>query len=163
MTFKINCFFPCNGKFVEITVHPANTIQSLMSVTGFQNELIYKGSILLPSLTIGFYYINAGDCIFAVPKNNAKAINYYKKNTQINSTFLQQLTGTNAVSNGKESVKMLDNRQLFADVKPKVYRKAVKKYNELMEKKESRPLPITETIYVKPDKPCSDPLPPFWK
>ena len=98
----------------------------------------------------------------AVPKNRPNQINFYKKNTQINPMFLQQFTGTNAVSNEIEKYKMFDNSQLFVDLKPKAYRKAVKKYNEIMDKKESRPLPITETIYYKPDKPCSEPLPKFW-
>ena len=165
MTFKINCLLPCNsvnGKIIQIIVHPTHTIQQLLSSVGLQYHLIYKGSILLPSFTVSFYNINAGDCLVAVPKNCPNQINFYKKNTQINPMFLQQFTGTNAVSNEIEKYKMFDNSQLFVDLKPKAYRKAVKKYNEIMDKKESRPLPITETIYYKPDKPCSEPLPKFW-
>ena len=161
-TFKINIFYPNSRQLMNLTVTDTYPISTIVNVVGAQYHLIYKGSILLPSFTFNFYNITAGDCLVAVPKINGNQINYYKKNTLINPNFLSQFSGNNAVDNERETIKLLDNRQLSADLKPKTYRKTIKKFNEIMDKKVSVPLQITETVYVKPDKPCSDPLPPFW-
>ena len=96
-------------------------------------------------------------------KNNDNQITFYRKNTLTNPTFLQPFCGKNAIGNESENVKLFDDSMLCMDFKHKSYRKALKKFSALMDKKESTPLKTSETIYVKPDKPCSDPLPPFWK
>ena len=163
MPFKINILYPSSRQLMNLTVVPTNPISTIVNAVGAQYYLIYKGSILLPSFPFNFYNISDGECLVAVPKINGNLINFYKKNTLINPNFLLPLTGVNAVDNEREKVKMLDNSQIFVDLKPKAYRKAFKKYNEIMEKKLNKPLKPSETIYFKPDKPCSDPLPPFWK
>ena len=35
-------------------------------------------------------------------------------------------------------------------------------YVDYEDKTDYKPLKPAETIYFKPDKPCSEPLPPFW-
>lgn len=161
-TFKINIFYPNSRQLMNLTVADTYPISTIVNVVGAQYHLVYKGTILLPSFPFNFYNITDGDCLVAVPKINGNQINFYKKNTLINPNFLQSLSGKNAVDNEREKAKVFDNSQIFVDLKPKAYRKAFKKYNEIMEKKLNKPLFITETVYVKPDKPCSDPLPPFW-
>ena len=166
---KIHLFVVVPGvKIIRFNVEHDIKIDRIMDVVGRQYTLIYNGTILLPGFSIEFYNLKHGDRIWGVFKNNTSSINLLMS-TNCSFKYLVDLMDRlrqerkYAKVREFEETKGLDFYSSKIESDPKEYRKLLKFYGKLEDKELSTPLQIIETNYVKPVKPCSDPLPPFWK
>ena len=154
-------------KIIRFNVEHDIKIDRIMNIVGRQYDLIHKSTVLLPGFSIEFYNLEHGDRIWAVPKNNTSAISHYKSQICSFDYLLKLMVRLrqerkDAKVRDFEETMGLDFYSSKIDSDPNEFRKILKFYGNLEDKEISKPLPI-ETKYVKPDKPCSDPLPPFWK
>ena len=155
-------------KIIRFNVEHNIKIDRIMDVVGRQYTLIFNGNELLPGFSIEFYNIRPWDRIWGIHKNNTSNINRVKTfNCSIKNLLdlmdrLRQERKDAKVRDFEET-KGLDFYSSKIESDPKEYRKLLKFFAELEDKNKCIHLPIMETRYVKPDKPCSDPLPPFWK
>ena len=158
MPIKINCLIP-NISLKEINVELYHKIQLIMNIVGKNVSLIHQGQVLNPSLTVGFYKINDGDCLISVNSQNTKQINSWKNISLNRADIMSKLSGKNVVNKEKELVRLKDVSMLKMDLKPRSYRKIV---SRLINKPE-KVMKIEETKYTAPIVPCCDALPVFWK
>ena len=156
MEILIYIVFP-DVNFIIFKAGLAVKIDEILEEIGHQYVLIHEGTELLPNLTVGFYNLKYGARIWAVPKNNPFAINRFKYQ---NCTF-DYLVKLFRSLKKFEDTKRSDLIASKGDAEPKWHRRVLKMYADYEDKTDDKPLEITETIYVKPDKPCSDPIPPF--
>ena len=154
-------------KIIRFNVEHDIKIDRIMDVVGRQYTLIFNGNELLPEFSIEFYNIRPWDRIWGIHKNNTSNINRVKS-LNCSIKYLLDLMDRlrqerkDAKVRDFEETKYLDLYSSKIESDPIEFRKLLKFYGKLEDKEASMPLPITETKYVKPDKPCSDPLPPFW-
>ena len=154
-------------KIIRFYVDHDIKIDRIMDVVGHHYTLIFNGNELLPGFSIEFYNIRPWDRIWGVLKNNTSSINLLKS-SNCSIEYLLDLRNRlkherdNANLRDFEETKRLDLYASKIESKPNKFRKLLKFYDKCIDKEASKPLPISETRYVKPDKPCSDPLPPFW-
>ena len=139
-------------------------IDRILDHVGHQYILIHNCTALLPMFTVSFYNLKQDDCIWAVLRNDTSAINRcLLKDCSLNyAIYLLNRYRKEVADEELEETKRNDLRATKIESKTKKFRKLLKRFNEMEEQNYSKPLPITETKYAKPDKPCSDPLPLFF-
>ena len=132
-------------------------IDEILEYVGRQYVLIHKGAELLPNFTVGFYNLQYGDRIWAVPKNDPSSINRYKLQNctwdYITKRFILKKANDKDMDTWRNDLKAAKY-----DVDPKKFRNLLRKYKEWSDKNDYKPLEITETVYIKPLEPCSDPM-----
>ena len=160
MVKKINCLIP-QVSLRSINVEDFHTIESISKLLGGNLILIFKGSILMPKMTVGFYNIQEGECLIAVNPKKAKQIDYWEKTSKQRSDIMNRMTGKNVVEREKEIVRLRDISLLKMDFKPRSYRKLAGKIEQ--SKFNSSEIISTETVYEKPLSVCSGELPIFWQ
>ena len=135
-------------------------IDDILEKIGRQYVLIHDGVELLPQFTVGFYRLQQGDRIWAVPKNDPASIKRYSLQNCTLDYILKRFVLKDGYDKEMETVRK-DIRNSKYDADPKKSRKIIRKYEAWADTVDYKPLEITETIYFKPTKPCSEPIPPF--
>ena len=160
MVIKIYVVVP-DVKATGYNVGLAVKIDELLEWVGRQYVLIHKGTELLPNFTVGFYNLQQGDRLWAVPKNNPADIKRYKLQNCPMDYITDRFILKKVIDTDMETWRQ-DLRSAKNSASSKKFRKIFRKYEEWADEHDYKPLKITETIYIKPLKPCSDPLPSFW-
>ena len=139
-------------------------IDRILDHIGHQYILIHNCTALLPMYTVSFYNLQQDDCIWAVLRNDKSTINrcFRKDCTLEYAHYLFNRYKKEVAEREFEETKRNDLRGIKIMSKAKKFRKLVKRFNEMEEQNYNKPIPIFETKYVKPTKPCSDPLPVFF-
>ena len=164
VTILLFVVFP-GVKVLRFKVNIEVKINQILDYIGHQYALIHNGTFLLPMFTVEYYNLGNDDRLWAIPANDDSAINRYKDQPcpldyTINlwNRYLKQENDREL-----EEAKIKDFKAYKIESKTKRFRKLLKRYADWEDKYLCRPIPITETVYFKPVKPCSDPIPPFWK